>query len=126
MNEPSVSSPDANSGRLRERLANFRAHVKSALPFASGILAALLGVLLYNLLFPGPQQLTGREVNDLVVQAMASATPRPAFSSRVFQAIQPSLVLIQTKGGDGDHEHGPARTGVQAIPGKASRRSSPT
>ena len=86
--------------------------MKSALPFASGILAALLGVLLYNLLFPGPQQLTGREVNDLVVQAMASATPRPAFSSRVFQAIQPSLVLIQTKGGDGDHEHGGLGSGT--------------
>jgi S1-C subfamily serine protease len=112
MNEPSASSPDASSGRWRERLASFRARVKSALPFASGILAALLGVLLYTLLFPGPQQLTGREVNDIVVQAMASATPRPAFSSRVFQAIQPSLVLIQTKGEDGDREHGGLGSGT--------------
>jgi len=98
MNEPSDIDPDDNSGRWRERLASLRVRVKSALPFASGILAALLGVLLYNLLFPGPQQMTGREVNDIVVQAMASATPRPAFSTRVFQVVQPSLVLIQTKG----------------------------
>jgi len=106
MNEPSTSSPDSKLERLRERLARFRTQVKRALPFASGILAALVAVLLYNLLFPGPQQMTGREVNDIVVQAMASATPRPAFSTRVFQAIQPSLVLIQTKGEDSENHHG--------------------
>ncbi len=106
MNEPSTSDSESNSGLWREKLANIWTRVKSALPFASGILAALLGVLLYNLIFPGPQQMTGREVNDLVVQAMASATPRPAFSARVFQAIQPSLVLIQTRGENGDRVHG--------------------
>lgn len=106
MNEPSTSGSDSGSGRWREKLTRFWTRAKRTIPFASGILAALLGVLLYNLLFPGPQQMTGREVNDLVVQAMASATPRPAFSSRVFQAIQPSLVLIQTKGEDGDRVHG--------------------
>lgn len=106
MNEPSSSSPDSKSVSWRDRLARFRKRIKSALPFASGIFAALLAVLLYNVLFPGPQQITGREVNDIVVQAMASATPRPAFSTRVFQAIQPSLVLIQTKGENGDSENG--------------------
>jgi len=106
MNEPSAPSSDSESGRWRDRLKQIRTRAKSALPFASGILAALLGVLLYTLLFPGPQQLTGREVNDLVVQAMASATPRPAFSTRVFQAVQPSLVLIQTKGEDDQYHHG--------------------
>lgn len=98
MNDPSASSSEPALGRWRDRLVKIQARIKSALPFASGILAALLGVLLYNLLFPGPPQMTGREVNDIVVQAMASATPRPAFSTRVYQAIQPSLVLIQTKG----------------------------
>ncbi len=70
----------------------------------SGISAGLLVILLYNILFPGPHQMTTREVNDLVAQAMASATPQPAFSSRVFQVIQPSLVLIQTKGENKQHE----------------------
>jgi S1-C subfamily serine protease len=36
-------------------------------------------------------------VNETIAQAMASATPAPAVSSLVYQAIQPSLVLIQTK-----------------------------
>ena len=71
----------------------------------TGISAGLLAILLYNILFPGPHQMTTREVNDLVAQVMASATPQPAFSSRVFQVIQPSLVLIQTKGENREHEH---------------------
>jgi S1-C subfamily serine protease len=72
------------------------------------VLAALVALLLYNILFPAPPQLTAREVNDSIVQVLASATPPPAFSARVYQAIQPSLVLIQTKGPDknGDSEDG--------------------
>ena len=96
MNEPSASG----SERWRDRLVGFRTRIKRAIPFISGILAALLAILLYNLLFPGQHQMTTREVNDAVAQAMASATPRPAFSEQVFQVIQPSLVLIQTKGHD--------------------------
>lgn len=104
MNEPSAS----RSERWRDRLARFRAYAKSTIPFVTGILAALLAVLLYTVLFPGPHQMTVREVNDTVAMALASATPRPAFSSQVFQVIQPSLVLIQTKGHDksGDDENG--------------------
>lgn len=112
MNEPSASSPDSKPGQWRDRLIRIRTRVKSAIPFASGILAAFLAILLYNVLFPGPQQMTGREVNDTVAMALASATPRPAFSTQVFQVIQPSLVLIQTKGEDGEGEHGGLGSGV--------------
>jgi S1-C subfamily serine protease len=102
MNEPQASG----SERWRDRLVRFRAYFKSAIPFVTGISATLLAILLYNVFFPGPNQITTREVNDMVAQAMASATPQPAFSSRVFQAIQPSLVLIQTKGDNAGDEHG--------------------
>lgn len=102
MNEPQASG----SERWRDRLVRFRTYLKSAIPFVTGISATLLALLLYNVIFPGPNQMTTREVNDLVAQAMASATPQPAFSSRVFQVIQPSLVLIQTKGENAGNEHG--------------------
>jgi S1-C subfamily serine protease len=77
-------------------------------PFASGVLAVLVALLLYNVLVPGPHQLTTREVKDTVAQALASATPPPAFSERVYQVIQPSLVLIQTQvpSATGKIEHG--------------------
>jgi S1-C subfamily serine protease len=74
----------------------------------SGILATLVALLLYNVLVPGSPQLTLQQVNDTVAQALASATPPPTFSSRVYQIIQPSLVLIQTQslGDDGKAEGG--------------------
>lgn len=65
--------------------------------FAAGVAAALLAVLIYQAFTPPPHQLTTKEVNDVVVQAMASATPRPPYSEAVYQVIQPSLVLIQAQ-----------------------------
>jgi S1-C subfamily serine protease len=102
MNEPGASG----SERWRERLSRYRTNGKKAIPLLTGVSAGLLAILLYNLLFPSPTQLTPRELNDLMAQAMASATPQPAFSSRVFQVIQPSLVLIQTRGDTEHDEHG--------------------
>lgn len=78
------------------------------MPFAAGVAAALLALLLYNAIVPRPRQLTAQDVSDTVSQALASATPPPAFSASVYQAIQPSLVLIQVKapGADGKEEDG--------------------
>jgi S1-C subfamily serine protease len=98
----------SQSGQWRRRLRRMRARGGSALLFASGVLAALMALLLYNLLVPGPQPLTPQQVNDTVAQVLASATPPPAFSARVYQAIQPSLVLIQTQspGENGEEANG--------------------
>lgn len=104
MNEPSASQSEL----WRRRLQRLRARVRSAAPFASGVLAALVALLLYNVIVPGPHPLTTREVSDTVAQALASATPPPTFSSLVYQVIQPSLVLIQTEapGENGKVENG--------------------
>ncbi len=104
-----MSEPSASRSELwRRRLQRFRTRARNAVPFASGVLAALVALLIYRLLVPGPHQLTAREMNDSVAQALASATPPPAFSARVYQGIQPSLVLIQTQdsGAKGKVEHG--------------------
>ena len=83
-------------------------YARSTVLFASGVFAALVAILLYNVLVPDPPQLTTREVNDSIAQALASATPPPAFSAGVYQAIRPSLVLIQTQvpGENGEEETG--------------------
>lgn len=96
MSEPSVSE----SGVGRRLLQLLRAHALSILVFASGVLAALAAILLYALITPDPEPLTTRDVNDTIAQVLASATPPPAFSARVYQAVRPSLVLIQTQGQD--------------------------
>ena len=76
----------------------FRAGVGRAAPYASGVLAALTAILLYSIIFPGQHILTQNELNNEVASALASATPPPAFSERVYQVIHPSLILIETHG----------------------------
>ncbi len=101
-------TPASRSELWRQRLRRFRAGLRRIVPFASGVLAALVALLLYNALVPAPHPLTTREVKDTVAQVMASATPPPAYSERVYQIIRPSLVLIQTRtrDADGKDEHG--------------------
>jgi S1-C subfamily serine protease len=105
MNEPSLSVRD----KLRVRWAHLRERARKTLPFLSGMLAALLGLFLYNTFFPGARPLTQTEVNAAISSALASATPRPAFSTYVYQIIQPSLVWIEA---DGVDENGDASRGL--------------
>jgi serine protease Do len=67
------------------------------LPFASGVFAAFLAIGLFFFLFPS-NQLTQTEVNQAIANALASATPRAAFSADVYQVILPSLVAVESKG----------------------------
>ena len=88
--------------------APIRARLGRSAPFAGGAFVALAAVFLYGLLAPGTPPLTQRDVDETVASALASVTPPPAFSEFVYQAVQPSLVLIQTKvaakGGKSDKE----------------------
>lgn len=86
--------------RWRERL-------RGMIPFASGVMAALLALILYRALFPS-EQLTRREVNEVVASAMASATPRPPDAVQVYRIIQPSIVFIEVEfeGGEGNRSGG--------------------
>ena len=79
------------------RWQRFRTGVQATAPFAGGVLAALAALILYNIFFPAPHPLTQNQLNETVASVMASATPPPAFSEQVFQVIQPSLVLIESK-----------------------------
>ncbi|HLC21583.1 MAG TPA: trypsin-like peptidase domain-containing protein [Candidatus Methylomirabilis sp.] len=61
------------------------------------MLLLLLGALAYRALSPLPPALTPQEIDELVAETMAVATPRPAISADVYQLILPSLVLIRTQ-----------------------------
>ena len=60
-------------------------------------MAALIAVFLYGVLAPGPAPLTQRDVDGTVTDALASMTPAPAFSEVAYQAVRPSLVLIEAQ-----------------------------
>ena len=90
-------STEQNMGRFKGWMKNSASFLRRSLPFASGVFAALLALLLYNLVVVHPNQLTPAGISTSVAEAMASATPQPAYSALVYQVIQPSLVLIQTE-----------------------------
>ena len=92
MKEPSLSNPD----RPQSRLGHLRERVRGMFPFLSGVVAAFLALFLYNFLFPA-SQVTEAEVNNAIAGALGSATPRPAYSVQVYQAIQPALVMIESE-----------------------------
>jgi S1-C subfamily serine protease len=58
----------------------------------------LAAVLLVGLVTPKAAPLTERQVDEAIANALASQTPAPAYAQLVYQAVQPSLVLIQTEG----------------------------
>jgi S1-C subfamily serine protease len=87
--------------------------VRTVSLFAAGVAAALLAIALYGVLVPGPRQLTQGDVNDSVARVLASQTPAPAASQLVYDAIRPSLVLIETESPTGKGtESGGLGTGV--------------
>jgi len=90
MSEPSVS-----------KISLWRGRIRGMFPFVSGVLATLLALVLYSFLFPA-NQVTQSEVNQAIANAMASATPRAAYSTEVYQIIQPSLILIRVQLKDGE------------------------
>ena len=103
-----MSESSVSASIWQYRWQRLRAIIWRVAPFPVGMLAALAGLWLYNFYFPAPAPLTTREVNDTVAQALASATPPPAFSADVYRVIRPSLVLIQTEspGESGDTDNG--------------------
>src|SRR4051794_17928994 len=81
---------DGGAPRRPRRLAR-------AAPYLGGAAVAFGAVVLFNLIFPAPRPLTQEDVDARVGQALASVTPAPAFSELVYQAVRPSVVLVQTE-----------------------------
>jgi S1-C subfamily serine protease len=86
----------SRADRAKQRLRGLIARVRRLAPYSVGMLIAFAAILLYNVILPGPRPMTTQDVKDTLAQAMASATPPPPFATHVFQAVQPSLVQIDT------------------------------
>jgi len=108
-----IENQENQVGERSNRIRALTRLLRQALPFISGILITLAALLLYNTFAPKPQTLTLTDVNNAVAQAMQSATPPAAYSAQVFQAVQPSIVLIQTEVSSEDEDRsGRIGTGV--------------
>ncbi len=97
MNESGNNQLSGRPSAVRRALARIRRGIKRAAPFASGVVAALAALLLYRALFPPERPLTTGQLQQVISQTMASATPPPAFSALVYAHVQQSLVVIETQ-----------------------------
>ena len=66
------------------------------MPFAAGIVAALIALALWSAAFPPTPPITPAQVNTAIASALASVTPPPAFSEIAWAQIAPSVVVIQS------------------------------
>jgi S1-C subfamily serine protease len=89
--------PDSLSNQSLGRLNTLRKRARSVLPFSAGVLASLIALLIFQNTISQTDPLTTDDINEAVAAALASATPPPAYSARVYQAVQPSLVLIESQ-----------------------------
>jgi S1-C subfamily serine protease len=80
-----------------QRSRRIRAWLARLAIFGAGLVSMLVLLLAYNSLVSNPQSLTLSQVQESISQVMASATPAPAFSALVYQAVAPSLVFIKTE-----------------------------
>ncbi len=87
------------SSTWRERWQDMRKRYAALMLIVFGAAALLLAVLLWRAFQTDALQLTAMDVEEAVAEAMASATPAPVVSAQVYQAILPSLVVVQVMGG---------------------------
>jgi len=96
MDQP--GAPNGGADTRTGRQARLRASARRWSLFASGVVAALVAVLLFSVLTRGPAPLTQQDVQAGIASALASLTPPPARSQLIYAEIRPSLVLIEVSG----------------------------
>lgn len=108
MNEPPASRLEP----WRRRLEQGRIYLRRAAPTASGVVATLVALMLYNFFFPPTPPISSAQVNEIAAQAVASITPLPAYSAQAYQIIRPSLVLIQVETAGDEEDEGKHGNGL--------------
>lgn len=93
---PDASPADDQGIASRPGRRRLRTIAGRLAPFASGVLAVLVALALYAQVTPRQAPITSDDIDQRVEAVLSSQIPGPAYSALAFQAIAPSLVLIQT------------------------------
>ena len=99
---PEPTRPDAPAEAPDARGMRGRRAIRRAAPVILGAGLMLVGVLAWSSLQPRSTPLTRGDVRDAIASALESVTPPPARGEGAYALIRPSLVLIESEGGDPD------------------------
>ena len=99
---PEPPPPDAQAADADARGHRLRRTVRRAAPIVVGAALMLVAILTWSTLQPRTTPLTRTDVRDAITSALESQTPPPANGEGAYAAVRPSLVLIETEGGDPD------------------------
>jgi S1-C subfamily serine protease len=78
----------------------------------SNLLVIVLAILLYNAVRPAPQKLTQRDIDNAVTRALQNTPPPPSNASIAYDAIRPSLVVVESQVMETGKTHATLGTGV--------------
>ena len=104
-----LEPPRGSSGPPTGRLARLGSSATAAVAFVAGLATAAIALVLsIALAAAAPPTLSVRDMEATVDRVLASQVPGPAWSQLVYDAIVPSLVLVETdrSGADPEREAG--------------------
>jgi S1-C subfamily serine protease len=90
------------------------------------VAATLAAIALYGVFTPAPRPLTMSDVKQGIASALASQTPAPAFSQLVYQAVAPSVVVIQAVGAGESESAAPSMPAIPAASAGPSATAGPS
>jgi len=96
-----AGEPDATPPLRRPLRERVRAWLSRLLPVGLGAALAVVAGLVGLSPF-GAAPLTGRDVDEAIARALASATPRPPIAIAVFERVRPSVVEVRTRASGSD------------------------
>ena len=92
---PEPAPPPSRLEVIRQRLNRVYTRFRSIFLVSSGIIMALVAMLIYTATQPLPQHLTQRDIDAAVERSLAAAKPKPSFASQAYEIIGPSVVQVQ-------------------------------
>ena len=84
---------------VREWMLRTIPRYRTPLVIAVNVVVTLVAILVFNALRPLPPVLTQRDVDRAVGRSLETAPPPPSWQSLAYEAIRPSVVIIEATGG---------------------------
>ena len=85
---------------------------RTQLIIAANVVVTVTAILIFNALRPLPPVLTQRDVDNAVSRSIQNAPPQPSWQSVVYEAIRPSVVIIEADVGTGSKRSSSLGTGI--------------